>query len=811
MEKNGIRYEKEKTMTLFKQMALAVSFIIVILLASVMIINYQSSKKDMIENLYETTVNNISTLTSKLAEAGDDNALLVTTIDSEFDSGYYKMIDFKSTEGTNDYIQIDNEPTEGIPTWFIGFTDIKLEPVTADVSSGWTILGTVTVAGDTGIVYKALYKMFLNLSYLFVVSVVVSLIILNILLRFILKPLKDIEVLAQNISQGKFETIKKLPRTLELKTVSISMNDMSDKIKGMISKLNKNLEKMTDQLSKDDLTGLDLEQSFNTDMKQMFIKKQDGYVFSIKVDNFADFAKNNTHNVVDEFLKDFANAITKCDDDVLIYRFFGSTFAMISKKTEHQEIIRLSEKIQEEFVQLSIKYGVNSVGHIGATPFNPISTTDDIFEFANKAYDEAKQLGVNEFYIRDKKDLEKDMLVWKELVSSIIDNSTFNVAYTYQALSMDGKKTVLHDEAFTSAVTEEGKTIPIGTFISVAEKYDMIIDFDKAIVSKVIKHIKDDSIKHEILINLAFDSLIDDGFKQWLGKLLQEDKQIASQLVFSMTAYGCVRDIEVFKNFVEFLHINGSKIILKRFETKFIPLDTLKELNLDYIRLAKDYTSDISSDASKQSFVESICDLSKLLNIQVFSENAKDEDDFNILKELGISGAGLKDILKYEGELTQGILTHCMKDIENNVVNIGMMTKIATVSVELLQNMMNYSKSEELESIEIKPAGFLEVKKDKEYTYYVNSRNILNQADKDKIEPTLVEIKSLDHAGIRKRYRELRKSGENTHSKGGGIGFFEIAKAVTNLEYKFTAINEDKYYFELNVSIESKKKESKKD
>ena len=58
-----------------------------------------------------------------------------------------------------------------------------------------------------------------------------------------------------------------------------------------------------------------------------------------------------------------------------------------------------------------------------------------------------------------------------------------------------------------------------------------------------------------------------------------------------------------------------------------------------------------------------------------------------------------------------------------------------------------------------------------------------------------MEIKELDTQGIRKRYRELRKSGQNTHEKGGGIGFFEIAKLCSGIEYEFTAINEDKYYF----------------
>jgi hypothetical protein len=49
----------------------------------------------------------------------------------------------------------------------------------------------------------------------------------------------------------------------------------------MIKKLNSNLEKITSDISKDDLTGLEQEQTFKTDIKQMFIKNQNGYIFSI--------------------------------------------------------------------------------------------------------------------------------------------------------------------------------------------------------------------------------------------------------------------------------------------------------------------------------------------------------------------------------------------------------------------------------------------------------------------------------------------------------------------------------------------------
>ncbi|HIC12283.1 MAG TPA: hypothetical protein EYO75_02715, partial [Sulfurimonas sp.] len=180
-------------MTLFKQLALVVSMIIIVMLGAVMYINYTSAKQDMIDSLYQSTVNNISTLSSKIADAKGHEALTITTIDAEFDAGYYMLIEFTSNDGLFHYKQIDDNVVEGVPPWFMKYTDIKVVKVTSDVSLGWEMFGEVTVMGDIGVVYKALYKMFVKLLYLFVISVLIALIVLSILLHFVLKPLKFIQ------------------------------------------------------------------------------------------------------------------------------------------------------------------------------------------------------------------------------------------------------------------------------------------------------------------------------------------------------------------------------------------------------------------------------------------------------------------------------------------------------------------------------------------------------------------------------------------------------------------------------------------
>ena len=534
---------------------------------------------------------------------------------------------------------IREEKFEGIPQWFIDALPMKMVETKSEISNGWKTKAIIYVSANAGDAYAQLYEQAKGAIYYSIVLFAISIVLLIFFLRFILQPLKDIELLAKNISQGRFETIRKLPWTKELKNVSLTMNDMSNKIKNMISKLNKNLEKMTEQLSRDDVTGLQKEQTFNTDMKKMFIKKEDGYVFSVKLYNFGDFAKNHSNKVDDTFLKEFATILKNSDKEIQAYRFFGSTFVMISKKSEYKDIEQLVLNLKKEFEQLSLKYELSCVAHVGVTPFNQISTTDDILALANEAYEAAKQVGTNEFYIRDKSDLARDMQEWKELIFDIIDNGKFNVGYINQALALDESGTILLEEAFTSARDKNDKTIPIGTFVSIAQEYNKVIDFDKAVIKQVIQYINTNNIKHQILINLAFDSLMDSDFKLWLENILIQNKDISEQLAFSVTAYGCVQDIEAFKVFIALVHKNNTKVILKRFETKFIPLDSLKELNLDYIRLARDYTNGISTDKSKQSFVESVCELSKLLNIKVFAESVSDEESFEKLKELGIYGA----------------------------------------------------------------------------------------------------------------------------------------------------------------------------
>lgn len=165
--------------------------------------------------------------------------------------------------------------------------------------------------------------------------------------------------------------------------------------------------------------------------------------------------------------------------------------------------------------------------------------------------------------------------------------------------------------------------------------------------------------------------------------------------------------------------------------------------------------------------------------------------------------------LTYGGFLSQALIAGMTEALEkeaiNNDLSMGESNNIFTIFIELAQNMMNYSKTK-LENCEkVESEGLIVVGRASDNLYFIQSQNIVSLTDKEKISPKLEEILTLDRDGIKKRYRELRRSGKNTHDKGGGIGFYEIGKRADKIEYDFKNINEDKFYFQFKAYIEINK------
>lgn len=163
--------------------------------------------------------------------------------------------------------------------------------------------------------------------------------------------------------------------------------------------------------------------------------------------------------------------------------------------------------------------------------------------------------------------------------------------------------------------------------------------------------------------------------------------------------------------------------------------------------------------------------------------------------------------LSYGGFLTQSLVSGMVEalelEAESHGLKMNVSNNIMTIFIELAQNMMNYSKKLTNNKSCFDSKGMVVVGFDKESNdYYLYSRNLVTQADKNKIQPKIEQVLSLDKQELRDLYRKLRRSGQHKHQKGAGIGFVEIARRSDDMQYSFVPAKvDDMYYFSYRIDI----------
>lgn len=173
----------------------------------------------------------------------------------------------------------------------------------------------------------------------------------------------------------------------------------------------------------------------------------------------------------------------------------------------------------------------------------------------------------------------------------------------------------------------------------------------------------------------------------------------------------------------------------------------------------------------------------------------------HILDENGI-------LFSFSGVLSQDILATfanaigdelSKKDVKQSVVN-----NIFSIFVEQAQNIMSYSKDNisnednQYESVGLVIIGFSVTKK----KYFVASANNVATNGLEKLIHKIESVNGLNKDELKDYYKELRRTGKDSHDRGAGLGFLEMARKATEpMIYQVTQLDEVTSFFEIQVFI----------
>lgn len=639
-------------MSLSKQLLLLISFIFFLIFSGNYIISINNIRAYLQEEAMihvQDTATSLGLSITPYIQQGGIDPMAETMIAAIFDRGYYHEITLSTVSG-EELIRLTNPKRfDLVPEWFVKFLPMETATAESQLNAGWQIWGTIAVTSSPGYGYLKLYEQAQKALYYSLAAFAVSLVLLILFLRLILQPLKAIETLSNRIASGKFETITKLPWTTEIKNVAISMNSMSGKIKHVIDRLNASLQEMNARILVDRLTGLPLKQVFESDLKKMLLKKEEGYVLLVKIEALGEIAKTRDSSAVDTLLKDLAKGLTGVaqafsGERISAYHFYGSEFAVVAASVGMETMEKIAEAISAFLDTLSEKHGMKELAFVGGVRIEKSSTIPSLVAAASESCIEAKRVGANRYVIKESTESAKDTAAWHKLVGEIIEAGRFDIGFVEQTYGIDddSRTQPMMEEVYTRVYDREGAAISIGAFISMVEELNLASRFDLDVTRRVIAAIEEKGIDHRLIINLSPESIRDEGFKKELGIILKQNKAVASRLVFSLSAYGAAKYIDDFSRFIEWTHRVGTSIILKRFDAHVISLEQVKGLNLDYIRLSRNYTESIAGDGAKQKLVAAIQELGRLLDIRVFAEDIGNSGDLQAIRSIGLAGASFK-------------------------------------------------------------------------------------------------------------------------------------------------------------------------
>jgi len=171
---------------------------------------------------------------------------------------------------------------------------------------------------------------------------------------------------------------------------------------------------------------------------------------------------------------------------------------------------------------------------------------------------------------------------------------------------------------------------------------------------------------------------------------------------------------------------------------------------------------------------------------------------------------GHKIILAYEGDFSHAIIKNVLNMAEKNLEIAGtelqLKKKVFNIMVECLQNVSKHADDEPLAN-EVTNSSIFMIGKVNE-TYSIMSGNPVHVMKIDEIKKRIDAINDMSQVQLREEYLKVISSGIVTKQGGAGLGFLDmLRKSGQPLEYNFTKLDDDLYFFALKCNVSAKELE----
>ncbi|MFI8620173.1 EAL domain-containing protein [Marinomonas sp. NPDC078689] len=638
-------------MTLFRQLMMTIVVIFSVILVVVMGINFNTTKGYLINQLESTTQDSATSLSMTVSDfmAKEDYASVDSAINAVFDSGYFSEVRIHVYATDKDIVRANETKINGVPQWFIKLISFDVPQANAVISNGWNELGQVYITGSAGYGYYQLWEASRDLLLSFVIIGVMTILFGSIALRYLFKPLAEVEKQAEAIQQRQFIKMDKLPKTRELKSVVQSMNRLTEKLEKDFDAEAETVQWLQAKAFKDPVSGLGNRHFFESQAKSYFASN-DRTMDGLLLVNLSDLGKLNNergYEAADMFIRASAQIMAEKVQSVAssasIARLSGADFIILIPNIDQARLQRVVDDILDGLMTLipnQISYG-DAVANIGAVSLSGKVSRSNAMAQADAALRESKANGTNTSRVFDAITGQETAIgrqAWKEILERAIANKAF-LLRKQKVVFFEEDKKVMHEEVFAS-LEHEGKQYHAGYFIGLAEQFDLGDQLDKVVILRVIEFIRrrKSTDLPALAINLAASSYSKPEFMTWLDHTLQGlDSALRHQLVFEVTEQNVLAAEEQVFVLSQLLRKHDVRFGVDNVGKQFTTFHYLQQLMPDYVKVDPSYTKMATGKESESFFMHILCKMFSSLNIQVVATGIESEQQLSRLAKFDIA------------------------------------------------------------------------------------------------------------------------------------------------------------------------------
>ncbi|MGA7834050.1 MAG: EAL domain-containing protein [Acidimicrobiales bacterium] len=231
--------------------------------------------------------------------------------------------------------------------------------------------------------------------------------------------------------------------------------------------------------------------------------------------------------------------------------------------------------------------------------------------------------------LRVERELEK--LTWVGRVRNALDDGSF-VLYAQPIVDLTSRA-VLQHELLIRMVTGDGEVIPPDQFLPAAEEFGLITQIDRWVIDQTARLA---ACGHAVEFNLSAKSVADPGMLARIATALEEHHAPAANIVCEITETALMSDIAAAEEFVRGLNDLGIKVALDDFGAGYGGFAYLKRLPVSYLKIDREFVSDLSDEMSSQHVVSAVVNLAKAFGMVTIAEGAEDEATLHLLEQIGV-------------------------------------------------------------------------------------------------------------------------------------------------------------------------------